>query len=70
MKIIIDRFEGNYAVCEKEDTTMINIERNKIPIEAKEGSVLSVTEDGVTIDEEETKSRKKNIKELTKDLWQ
>lgn len=70
MKIIIDRFEGNYAVCEKEDRTMINIEKNKIPIEAKEGSVLSITEDGITIDEEDTKSRRKDIEELTKDLWQ
>lgn len=70
MKIIIDRFEDNYAICEKEDRTMINIEKNKLPIEAKEGSVLSITEDGITIDEEGTKSRKKNIEELTKDLWQ
>lgn len=70
MKIIIDRFEGNYAVCEKEDTTMINIERNKIPIEAKEGSVLSVAEGKIVIDNEETISRKKDIEEFTKDLWQ
>lgn len=69
MKVIIDRFEGNYAVCEKEDRTMINIEKNKIPTEAKEGSVLSITEDGITIDEEETISRKKDIEEFTKDLW-
>jgi hypothetical protein len=70
MKVIIDRFEGNYAVCEKEDRTMINIEKNKIPTEAKEGSVLSVTEDEIAIDEEDTISRKKDIGELTKDLWQ
>lgn len=70
MKVIIDRFEGSYAICEKEDRTMINIEKNKIPTEAKEGSVLSVTEDEIAIDEEDTKSRKKNIEELTKDLWQ
>jgi hypothetical protein len=70
MKVIIDRFEGNYVVCEKEDRTMINIERNKIPTEVKEGSVLSVTEDGIAIDEEDTIRRKKDIEELTKDLWQ
>ena len=70
MKVIIDRFEGNYAVCEKGDRTMINIEKNKIPTEAKEGSVLSVTEDGIDIDEEDTILRKKDIDELTKDLWQ
>ena len=69
MKVIIDRFEGNYAVCEKEDKTMINIERNKIPTEAKEGSVLSVTEDEIIIDQEDTIRRNKDIEELTKDLW-
>ena len=26
MKVIVDRFEGEYAVCEKENLDMINIE--------------------------------------------
>ena len=26
MQVAIDRFEGKYAVCEKDDKTMINIE--------------------------------------------
>jgi hypothetical protein len=70
MKIIIDRFEGSYVVCEKEDGTMINIERSKIPTEAKEGSVLSVIEDVISIDEEGNISRKKDIEEIAKDLWE
>lgn len=69
MKVIIDRFEGNYAVCEKEDGNMINIERNKILEEAQEGDVLLITEDEIIIDHAETKTRKKEIEALTKDLW-
>jgi hypothetical protein len=69
MKVIIDRFEGEYAVCEKEDKTMIDIERSKIPAEAKEGDALLVEDNKIIIDEEETKKREERIKDLTKDLW-
>ena len=33
--LIIDRFEGEFAVCENEKSEMINIERSKLPREAK-----------------------------------
>ncbi|MGK0469198.1 DUF3006 domain-containing protein [Clostridium sp.] len=69
MKVIIDRFEGNFAVCEKEDRTMMDIEKSKIPTTAKEGDVLNITNDRITIDVEETEKRKKEIEELTKGLW-
>lgn len=69
MKVIIDRFEGSYAVCEKEDGNMINIERNKILEEAEQGDVLLIKKDEIIIDHEETKSRKKEIEALTKNLW-
>jgi len=70
MKVIIDRFEGNFVVCEKEDRQMLDIEKSKIPITAKEGDVLNITNDMITIDLEETEKRKKEIEELTKDLWE
>lgn len=69
MKVIIDRFEGDFAVCEKEDKNMIDIERSKIPAEAKEGDALLVEDNKIIIDEEETKKREERIKDLTKDLW-
>jgi len=69
MKVIIDRFEGDFAVCEKEDRKMIDIKRKKIPATAKEGDVLDITNDMITIDFKETEKRKKEIEELTKDLW-
>lgn len=70
MKIIIDRFEGNYAVCEKEDRTMINIDISKIPTNSKEGDILDIEKDKITIDSKFTKNRKKHINELIKDLWE
>jgi len=69
MKVIIDRFEGDFAVCEKGDRQMIDIKKDKVPSTAKEGDVLNITGDKITIDIEETKKKKKEIEELTKDLW-
>lgn len=64
MKFIIDRFEGNYAVCEDENRVMHNISKSIIPSEAKEGEVLEIV-----INKAETEKRKKEIEELTKDMW-
>jgi hypothetical protein len=69
MKVIIDRFEGSYAVCEKEDRQMIDIERGALPAEAKEGDVLDIEGDRIVIDNDETIKRRKRIEELTRDLW-
>ena len=69
MKVIIDRFEGEFAVCEKEDRKIIDIEISKLPSNAKEGDVLNISNDTITIDVEETEKRRRKIEELTKDLW-
>jgi hypothetical protein len=70
MRVIIDRFEGPYAVCEKEDKTMMDIKRINIPMNAKEGCVLKIEGDSITIDEEETKKRGIHLKNITKNMWQ
>lgn len=67
--IVIDRFEGDFVVCEKANKEMVNIERSKVPLEAQEGDVL-VIGDEIMIDVLETSKRKKYIEELTKDLWE
>lgn len=69
MKVVIDRFEGDYAVCEKENREMIDIKKDCIPKEAKESDVLDIQGDKIIIDINETEKRKKEIEELTKDLW-
>jgi hypothetical protein len=69
MKYIIDRFEGAFAVCEDMQGNMIHIERERIPIDAKEGDVICITDTGIKIDTDATEKRKLNIEELAKDLW-
>ena len=69
MKVVIDRFEDNYAVCEKEDKTFINVKKNRIPHEAKEGYVINICGESITVDLDETKKRKKKIEEDVKNLW-
>jgi hypothetical protein len=69
VKVVIDRFEGDYAVCEKENREMTDIKRECIPKEAKEGDVLDIEGDKIVINVNETEKRKKEIEELTKDLW-
>jgi hypothetical protein len=69
MRGIIDRFEGKYAVVELQDGNLINIDKARLPVGAKEGMVIHISEN-ITIDIEETKKRKEEIKELTKDLWE
>lgn len=69
--LIIDRIEGNFAVCEREDRAMQDIDRSKIPVEAKEGDVLRIDEktDTITIDREETARRKEALKKQMDNLW-
>lgn len=70
MKVIVDRFEGEYAVCEKEDRTMIDIPVKDIPTGVKEGDVLVIDDGPIVIDSSETEKRKENIKKLMDNLWE
>jgi hypothetical protein len=69
MQVVIDRFEGSLAVCEKPDRTMINIPRNKLPAGAKEGDVLVIEGDTIRIDEADTAKRRKKASDLLNELW-
>jgi hypothetical protein len=70
MKLIIDRFEGNYAICEDEDRNMANIHRSKLPATSKEGDVLNMHGDVIVVDENETVLRKQAIKKMMDNLWE
>lgn len=69
MRVVIDRFEGKYAVCEKDDGSFENIKKDIIPIEAKEGDVLDINGDMIIINVLETKKKKSDIEKLVEDLW-
>jgi len=40
--LIIDRFEGDFAVLELEDYSFVNMPKKLIPTDSKEGTVLSI----------------------------
>jgi hypothetical protein len=66
---VIDRFEGDFAVCERDDRTMVNIARGKLPAGAKEGDVLAVAGDQLTIDHQATEERRRESERLASDFW-
>lgn len=69
MRIIIDRFEDDMAICEKEDSSIIEIEKHKLPVDAKEGSILIIHNDKIVIDKKDTKNQKIKIELLLNDLF-
>lgn len=66
--LIIDRFEGEFAVCEH-DGEMINIPRSLILGDAQEGDVLKQVPEGYVVDDESKAARRKRIEDLMKSLW-
>lgn len=63
MKLIIDRFEGNFAVIEAEDGKIYNIPKELFHC-CSEGDILNLE-----FDEEETLKRKNNAKSLMNNLF-
>ncbi|MDR0406434.1 MAG: DUF3006 domain-containing protein [Clostridiales bacterium] len=63
MKVIIDRFEGGFAVVELPDKTMANLPLALVP-NAKEGDVVSIE-----IDARETDEVKARVEQLMKEVW-
>ena len=67
--MIIDRIEGNFAVCELENREMVNIEISKLPKDIYEGAVISENENGYFIDKEKEEEIKKAIEQKMKRLF-
>ncbi len=64
MRYIIDRFEGNFAVCENEKQEMVNIPASKLPSGVKEGDVLDESGESYIILHEEREKAKAEIEKL------
>lgn len=64
MRVIIDRFEGDFAIVETEDKVLINMPVQLIPSEAKEGAVIMIEHDQL-----ETQKRRAEIKALMDSVW-
>lgn len=69
MKGIIDRFEDNFAVVVTDDNDILNILRDKIPLDAAEGDFICIDGSVIKIDHEETARRRKSSNKNL-DLWE
>ena len=65
MKVIIDRFEGEFAVVELPDRTTANMSVKLLEPGFKEGDIVEIR-----ILQSETQSRKKAMDDLVKDLFE
>lgn len=66
----LDRFEGDFAVCENRTTgEIINIPKELISSNAKEGSILKIENSKYILDEQETTKAQKEIKNLANNLF-
>ncbi len=71
MELIIDRIEGDIAVCENIDRTTTNIPLILLPNGVKEGDVILKDENGeYVVDAKKTLERRQRIKKLLNNLWE
>ena len=69
MKYVVDRFEGEFAILEKSDGTLIEIPKGNIPKGVVEGDVLIKFNNIYIVDKEETDKLKREINELMDKLF-
>lgn len=68
--LYIDRFEGDYAVCEQSGGELTDILCALLPAGAKEGDMLALHDDGrMELDAAETQRRRKAVQELQSKLF-
>ena len=64
MKVVLDRFEGDYGIVELPDKSFVEIPKVLIS-NAKEGDIITID-----IDNEESDKQKKEIEALMNELFQ
>jgi len=69
-ELTVDRFEGNFAVCEERQTNKTyNIEKSKLPEDIKEGSIIKL-ENGKYVKSEVTEDEiSDRIANKMENLW-
>lgn len=69
--LIVDRFEGVYAICEDEEKKFFAIEQAELPQDVHEGDVLEIGEDGsLIVNTEKTAVRRKKMVQKQNALWE
>lgn len=67
--LIIDRFEGGFAVLEDENGRPRNVPRGLFPSDAREGDAVFLRGGRYEIDRELTTARREKIKKLAEGLF-
>lgn len=68
---VIDRFEGNFAICENLKTKeIINIPISKLSNNIKENDIITFKDNNFYLDKEMTEMRKEKMQKLTKDIFE
>lgn len=66
---IVDRIEGDYIVIESSTGEMINVKKEKIKGNAKDGDCLILKNDCFVIDEEATLQKTQKILKKVEGMW-
>lgn len=70
LTIVVDRFEGKYAICEDGEHACYAIDLADLPTGLKNGCVLNISDDGsISYDEEETLRRRQHIAQKQRELF-
>jgi hypothetical protein len=64
-RVVIDRFEGDFAVVELPNRNMIDVPKALLPDEAVEGDIIEIR-----IDRDEAKNQEVQIKGLMDEVWE
>jgi hypothetical protein len=66
--LILERFEGDWAVIEKDGKVMMNVLRENV-IGASEGDVLVYRHGLYFVDQDATKERRNDVNKKFNNLW-
>ncbi len=69
MNVVIDRFEGEFAVCVASDGAVLSIPRHDLPEGHREGDVLICDGERYILDETARDLTRRRIEEKMNRLW-
>ena len=69
MKYSVERIEENVALCEDDLGKTVKLRLDELPENIREGDIIVRTENGYTIDSDETSVLRKKMAEMQKKLF-
>ena len=69
MKYSVERIEEKVALCEDNLGKTVKLRLDELPENIREGDIIVRTENGYTIDSDETSVRRKKMAEMQKKLF-